>query len=422
MRVLLIDDEQFYFKLLQKSLKEAEYKLEYAKTGNEGLAKIPTFEPEMLIVDLKLPELDGFQILERLRKDPRFSYIPVIVITSKDELSEKLRAFELGADDYLVKPFQPEELVARMGILARRGRAMQMVHKETAKAADATTVTVHSLRGGLGCSSIVVNLGLAFQKLWGKQTLLIDSVLTAGQVALMLDAKSTATWENLVGVETENIDDAAVSEIMCAHKSGIRYIASPRYPIAADTFTHETLKALIENLKSHNDFIVVDTSHDFSDLTIHMLTMSSTILLVMAPEMASLRTTLSAVEIYDRLGIPLEKVKIVLNNNSSSPAIKQAQLERVLKHPIDFVLPYEAGEVNRALLIDNDIIKASQGLAIEVVRQNLPILLRMDDGNPGWFIAGDCSSRVGAGSLHADDSPLGIDGYGTCAVGILHVG
>src|SRR6266508_2136489 len=131
MRVLLIDDEQFYYKLIRKTLTEAEYNLEYAKSGSEGLAKIPSFEPDMLIVDLKLPEMDGFEILERLRRDPKYSYMPVIVITAKDELSEKLRAFELGADDYLVKPFQPEELVARMGILARRGKAMKMAQKET---------------------------------------------------------------------------------------------------------------------------------------------------------------------------------------------------------------------------------------------------------------------------------------------------
>src|ERR671925_2364230 len=156
MRVLLIDDEQFYFKMLQKALKEAEYKLEYAKTGSEGLAKIPSFEPELLVVDLKLPELDGFEILKRLRRDPKFSYIPVIVITSKDELSEKLKAFELGADDYVVKPFQPEELVARMGILARRGKAMQIVQQmeKTTSKGNASVITVHSLRGGLGCSSI----------------------------------------------------------------------------------------------------------------------------------------------------------------------------------------------------------------------------------------------------------------------------
>src|SRR5512138_2775745 len=180
MRVLLIDDEQFYFKLIRKTLKEAECDLEYAKTGLEGLSKIPTFEPDMMIVDLKLPEMDGFEILERLRKDIKYRHIPVIVITVQDVLSEKLKAFELGADDYLVKPFQPEELVARMGILARRGKAMQIVREmETVNKSTATVVTVHSLRGGVGCSSIVVNLGLALHKLWGQQTLLIDGVLTA---------------------------------------------------------------------------------------------------------------------------------------------------------------------------------------------------------------------------------------------------
>jgi pilus assembly protein CpaE len=364
MRVLLIDDEQFYFKLIRKTLKEAEYELEFAKSGVEGLAKIPSFEPELLIVDLKLPEMDGFEILERLRRDPKFSYLPVIVITSEDELSEKLRAFELGADDYLVKPFQPEELVARMGILARRGRAMQMARKETPHTTEATVVTIHSLRGGLGCSSIAVNLGLAFHKLWGKQTLLIDGVLTAGQVALMLDAKPTATWENLVGIDIEGIDDVVVGEMMCSHKSGIRYIASPRFPIAADTFTNETLRLWMQKVKGQNDFIIVDTAHDFSDMTIQMLSMSNTILLVMAPEMASLRTTMSAIEIYDRLGIPLDKVKIALNNNSSNPAIKQAQLEKVLKHPIDFVLPFEAGEVNRALNFGQPFILNNPDLPI----------------------------------------------------------
>jgi len=366
MRVLLIDDEPFYYKLIRKTLKEAEYELEYSQSGSEGLAKIPSFDPELLIVDLKLPEIDGFQILERLRRDPKFSSMPVIVITAKDELSEKLKAFELGADDYLVKPFQPEELVARMGILARRGKAMQFAQQmETRNKINGSLITVHSLRGGLGCSSIVVNLGLAFHKLWGKQTLLVDGVLTAGQVALMLDAKPTATWENLVGIEPENIDDAVIGEMMCEYKkSGIRYIASPRFPIAADTFANEPLRILMENLKNHNDFIIVDTPHDFSDMTIQLLSMSNIIILVMAPEMASLRTTMSAIEIYDRLGIPLDKVKIVLNNNSSNPAIKQAQLEKVLKRPMDFVLPFEAGEVNRALNFGQPFILSNPDLPI----------------------------------------------------------
>lgn len=378
MRVLLIDDEPFYFKLIRGALKAADYELEYAKSGGEGLAKIPSFDPEMLIVDLKLPEMDGFEILERLRRDPKFSHTPVIVITAKDELSEKLKAFELGADDYLVKPFQPEELVARMGILARRGRAIQMARKEATEKEASTVLAVHSLRGGLGCSSLVVNLGLALHKLWGKQTLLVDGVLTAGQVALMLNAKPTTTWETLVGVELENLDDAVVGDLVRLDNSGVYYIASPGYPIAADTFSNDLLQLLMEKLKSKNNFIVIDTSHDFSDMTIQMLSMSSNILVVMAPEMGSLRTAMSALEIYDRLEISLENVKIVLNNNSPSPAIRQAQLEKVLKRPVDFVLPYEAGEVSRALNFGKPFILENPDLPLCLQLEKMAYLLSDD--------------------------------------------
>jgi len=371
MRVLLIDDEPFYHKLIRKVLKESEYSMEFAKSGQEGLAKISTFDPELLIIDLMLPEMDGFQILGRLRRDPKFSHIPVIVVTAKDELSEKLKAFEMGADDYLVKPFQPEELEARLGILARRGKAVQYVQglkRETSKR-DTSLIVIHSLRGGLGCSSLAVNLGLAFYKLWEKPTLLVDGVLTAGQLALMLDARPGSTWENLVGLDHEALDDVIIEQMTNPHESGIHYIASPRFPIAADMFTSEVLHGLMDKFKARNEFIIVDISHDFSDMAIQMLNMSNTILLLMAPEVASLRTTISALEIYDRLGISPDKVKVVLNNNSSNPAIKQAQIEKVLKRVPDFVLPFEPREVNRALNVGKPFI---------LDKPDLPICLELE--------------------------------------------
>ena len=117
-------------------------------------------------------------------------------------------------------------------------------------------------------------------------------------------------------------------------------------------------------------------------MTIQMLSMSDSILLVMAPEMASLRTTMSALEIYDRLGIPLEKVKIVLNNNSSNPAIKQAQLEKVLKRPVDFVLPFEAGEVNRALNFGQPFILNNPDLPICLSLEKMAYMLSDRSINP----------------------------------------
>ena len=153
LRVLLIDDEPFYYKLIQKPLKKAGYDLAFARNGKEGLATIPIYKPDVIIMDVRLPDFTGYEIVERLRRDPNLGTIPVIFVSGQQDLNDKLKAFELGADDYLVKPFQPEELVARLKILARRGEAMKVVQQlETRYVETSIVVALHSLRGGVGCS------------------------------------------------------------------------------------------------------------------------------------------------------------------------------------------------------------------------------------------------------------------------------
>jgi pilus assembly protein CpaE len=376
MRVLLIDDEPFYYKLLNRPMKDAGHEFEYCKTGKEGLAKISATNPDVIIVDLRLPDISGHDILERLRRDSAFSNIPVIVITAKNELGDKLKAFELGADDYLIKPFQPEELVARMRILARRGKAMKIVSDmEKSDEKLTTIVTVHSLRGGVGTTSIAVNLALAFNQIWAKQTLLIDAVLSAGQVAMMLNSKPRYTWEDLAEIETKNIDDDLIQEIASKHSSGLSFIAAPRSPIAIDTFGDEFWQLVLGKLAKQYEFIVVDTAHDFADITIQMLNFASDLVLVVAPEMSSLRAAMSTLDIYDKLGFPPDKIKLVLNSNSSIAGIRQAQIEKVLDHPVDFVIPHEPDEVIRAVNFGEPFLLKNPDLSISVKLENMAYML-----------------------------------------------
>lgn len=349
MRVLLVDDELYYFKLLEKPLKAAGHTLEYAKSAKEALAQISAKGAEIIIMDLRLPDSTGFDVLERLRRDQRFSHVPLIVITVDNDLNNKLKAFELGADDYLVKPFQPEELVARLRILGQRGKALKIVQQMETQTVDVnTTVAVHTLRGGVGCSSIAVNLAISYRQLWERHTLLVDAVLTAGQVAMMLDSTPRVTWEHYLGLAHDAISNEDLEQLASPHKSGLWYVASPRSPLAADAFTDEFWRMVIAEFKRRNEFIVIDMPHDFSDMTIQLLNMSNWILLVLAPEIGSLRAASSALEIYDKLGYAPEKIKLVLNRTASS-GIQQAKLEKVLERPFDFVLPHDSVEVRRAL-------------------------------------------------------------------------
>ena len=379
MRVLLIDDEPFYYKLMNKPMKDAGHVLEYSKTGKDGLAKVSATKPDVIIVDLRLPDISGHDILERLRRDAEFSNIPVIVITAKNELGDKLKAFELGADDYLVKPFQPEELVARMRILARRGKAMKIVSEmEKSDEKLTTIVAMHSLRGGVGTTSIAVNLALAFKQIWAKETLLIDAVLSAGQVAMMLNSKPRYTWEDFADIELKNIDDDLIKEIASQHSSGLAFISAPRSPIALDTFGDEFWQLVLDKLAKQYEFIVIDTAHDFADITIQMLNFASNLVLVLAPEMSSLRAAMSTLDIYDKLGFPTDKIQLLLNSNTSIAGIRQAQIEKVLARPVEFVLPYEPDEVLRAVNFGEPFLLKNPDSPISTKIEDMAYILTHD--------------------------------------------
>ena len=153
-RILLIDDENAYFKMVDRAIKSTNYELIYVNNGLDGLKLASSNPPDIIIVDIMLPDMLGFDVAQRLRQDPRFEKIPIMFLTSQTDVNDKVKAFEIGADDYLIKPFQPEELVARINLLLRRGEALRNVTQgEREYKEPAVIVGVHSLRGGIGCSS-----------------------------------------------------------------------------------------------------------------------------------------------------------------------------------------------------------------------------------------------------------------------------
>jgi pilus assembly protein CpaE len=372
MRVLLIDDELLYYKLISPELKKAGYELKYARTGKKGLEAIRSYDPDMLIIDLRLPDIDGFEIMQRLRSDLDYSQIPVIFITTQNTLDDKLKAFDLGVDDYLVKPFPPEELVARLGILARRGKIMKIVQEmDEDHSTASTSIAIHSLRGGVGSSSLALNLALAFQQIWGKDTLLVDGVFAAGQIAMMLNVNPRSNWESLIGISEDELDDEMIAELVSQKEESINYIAAPRNPIATDTFTPEFWKKTLAKIKGHSDFLVFDTAHDFSDGTISILAEVETILLIVTPDMASLRATVSTLEVYDQLGFAPDQILLVLNYNTNITGIKQAQLEKVFEREFDYVIPHEPKEVFRAINFGEPFILANPKLPISIAIEDM---------------------------------------------------
>jgi DNA-binding response OmpR family regulator len=118
-KVLVVDDEPRYLKLVRYNLEAADYEVITAISGEEALSLVAVKNPDLIILDIRLPGIDGYEVCAKIRE---FSSTPIIMLTAKGEEQEKVHGLRLGADDYVTKPFGAEELMARVETVLRRGR------------------------------------------------------------------------------------------------------------------------------------------------------------------------------------------------------------------------------------------------------------------------------------------------------------
>jgi two-component system, OmpR family, response regulator len=117
-RLLVVDDEEKITFLLDATLRHFGYEVRVARSGRDALAAIAEFDPHLVLLDVMLPDLDGFEVIRRARLEGR--QVPVLFLTARDTTEDKVRGLTLGGDDYVTKPFSVEEIVARIQVILRR--------------------------------------------------------------------------------------------------------------------------------------------------------------------------------------------------------------------------------------------------------------------------------------------------------------
>jgi two-component system response regulator ArlR len=135
-KILIVEDEAKIARFVELELVHEGYEVKTAFDGRSGLAMAESWQPDLLILDLMLPELSGIEVCRRLRQQ---SDIPIIMLTAKDDVSDKVMGLDMGADDYMTKPFAIEELLARIRVSLKK-------HRVDRNGGDAATLTVGKLR------------------------------------------------------------------------------------------------------------------------------------------------------------------------------------------------------------------------------------------------------------------------------------
>jgi two-component system phosphate regulon response regulator PhoB len=118
--ILIVEDEQDIAEIIAFNLEQAGYHTQTARTGEDALVKVGKFLPDLVILDLMLPGIDGLEICKKFKQDPVLLHIPVLIVTAKSEDNDIICGLEMGADDYITKPFSPRILTARVKTILRR--------------------------------------------------------------------------------------------------------------------------------------------------------------------------------------------------------------------------------------------------------------------------------------------------------------
>jgi two-component system alkaline phosphatase synthesis response regulator PhoP len=129
-RVLVIEDDPDVAELIRYNLIKEGYEVSISAKGIQGLEQAKASRPDMILLDIMVPEMNGWEVCRRLKQDAELRGTPVIIVTGRAEEGDKVLGFEMGADDYVTKPFSPRELVARVRAVMRRGKAIEAAGKK----------------------------------------------------------------------------------------------------------------------------------------------------------------------------------------------------------------------------------------------------------------------------------------------------
>jgi two-component system copper resistance phosphate regulon response regulator CusR len=179
MNILIVEDEPKTGEYLRQGLREAGYVVELATRGDDGLHLALEGRHDLVILDVMLPELDGWQVLKGLRSMGR--QMPVLFLTARDQVEDRVRGLELGADDYLVKPFSFSELLARIRVILRRGRPVQELNVLQLADLELDLIRRRVLRAGKRIDLTAKEFGL-LELLMRRQGEVLPRSLIASQV------------------------------------------------------------------------------------------------------------------------------------------------------------------------------------------------------------------------------------------------
>jgi pilus assembly protein CpaE len=324
-------------------------------------------EFSLVVVDVVDPPRTGVEVCAEIRRTPALAAIPVLCISQTDDIEERVRFLEAGADDVLARPFDPRELEARVdGLVIRFQRSRDMAPLtggEGAVAGRRHAIACFSPKGGVGTTTIAVNIASTLAALAPDQVVIIDADMDFGQVATHLNVKPRLTLSDLAGDEIAAREPDLLRTYAEQVEPGLQVIAAPATPELGRLVTPAQAGQIMATAKKAYQTVIVDAGSTLDERTLAILDHADAVLVPFAPEIGALKALHGFLETLTEEGAVPARSTFVLNHLFARDMLTMRQIENAIAARVDAELPYDPGLYLKAVNEGIPVVRGAPGSA-----------------------------------------------------------
>jgi pilus assembly protein CpaE len=375
-KILVVDDDLDTLKLVGTTLEKQGFIIVAAKDGLEALEKVAEHKPDLILLDIMMPKMDGYEVTRRLRADPVTAGIPIVLFTAKAQVDDKVAGLEAGADEYLTKPTHPAELVARVkNILKRPVTSMQPpLATGLAGALPGAVVGMMAAKGGQGVTTLAINLAAAFlEQNKGASVALAELRPGHGNVSVFMGYPSSQALNDLLKRSPSDIHRQVVEQALEQHKSGLKLLLSSYKPTDMGLITAaEQMAAIVRELAHIANYCVLDLGVGLPPATKRVLEKCTHVVVLAEPDPHTIQQTKALLEDLKAIGLASNTILVAMVNRvRTDMAISAADVQKTLGKDLAAVftpapeLSFQAARSHQSMLsMDPQSFTAQQTLKL----------------------------------------------------------
>lgn len=339
-KILIVDDDIDTLKLVGLMLQKQGYQIIAAANGMQGLTQAEAENPDLILLDIMMPEMDGYEVARRLRANPFTANTPILMFTAKSQLDDKVIGFESGADDYLTKPTHPTELSAHVKALLARSTKGRAAAESATVEKTAFTIGVISSRGGLGVTTLAANLAGAIHLATKKDTIIAELRPGTGTLGPDVGVPDPQGLPKLLQANQVDLTRQLVKDQLINHDSGLHILAGSIHPHDLPLLENLVqVELIINRLMQISSYLVLDLGTGLTRLNQNLVKKCAQVVVVLEPVPNTIMHTRALIADLVDLGITPRSVHaVVINRIRSDTQMNFSQVAEKLEHPISVAI------------------------------------------------------------------------------------